>query len=782
MDIQPLPPMMHPRTATGRWPAWFRMLFPLAMAVVFYGHTIFLPVSLIDDGLFYERAQAMLAAIAAGEGAIFWSHFWTPEMNRFGPGLFAQLLVYHGLCGMDPALLHTLKLLVFAVFLGGVVELVRLSGRGMGAAVAAAFVVTLLGRPSLFPDFQTHLANWQRLHTTDSHFIWLVVWAAVAIQHFARACGWRRVAWAVLAAACIAVATLTKISVIAHVGGAIVAIMLIAWRERVGSRWSIALIVLAAALAVVSIPGLLYFEPWATQEIESYEGQLTFSLRGIRGVVGYAAMTFLESWGPLLFVVLPVAIVQFVRGLLGRTSAREFQFLAVVLGMGGAAFCLMALWSITLPRYMITYTPFVAVLAGVFLEDLWRAVANVLRARFGAPHRTLAIATILGAIVVAAACVPIVLWQRPTLLRFAPMLGVLLVGLAGAIGWWICRHDARRVAPSALVVTGLFLGVIALQGTCLLAYWHQSVRHYTIAERATTHLVDVGMQLHAAQVARGDGTRAVLHTNHFEEPWVQAAAFFRATGVDDLVTLEPLQAAPEMEAQDIFLVYSTEAHWGARVVPPVVAGWHSEPLAEPEEMAGIVVLTRGESWRREVAIEPGTVVTGIEFRADVSSWPARSQMEIVFSDDSGERARLWHRGELLPRMNTNVTFLRLDAPFAASGESVTVEARLHPPALAPTRLATYVLDRSRVVAPAVRDESGDLRMMMTLYGTTDAAPRYRLDADRVWETSSYVVLPPGSLLEAMLFGRVGWRSPHPQAFRPVAFQYRVETWRAESSD
>ncbi|MCB2154523.1 hypothetical protein KQI84_06525 [bacterium] len=765
-----IPDLFHERP---RWPVWFRVLFPVALALAFYGHTLFLPMSLIDDGLFYERAQKMFAALGSGQFGAFWDLFWTPSDNRFGPGLFLQLLLYHGFGGLDPALLHGIKILFFAVAVGGIMELVRLGRRGPWAGAAAALVFTLLARPSLFPDFQTHFANWQRLHTTDSYFAWVVAWMAVALLHFLRSCGVRRIVWGVVAALCMAIAALTKISAVAHLGGAVVALALIAWRSRSGKRWPAGTLWLAAVLIVVSIPGLMYFKPWATREIYWYDGELSFSWNVISGSIGYASMTFLEAWGPLVFVAIPVAAWQFLRGLLGRTNLRDFEFYAITLGMGSAAFCLLTMWSITLQRYMVIYTPFVAVLAGVFCEDLWRTAVQQVRTRFARPNGTLVLAAAIGAVVLALACVPIILWQRPTLLRHVPMMGVGGVGSAALLGWLLWRKQPRRAAPLLAIVIGLFFGLELIHGICLVAYAHQNAEQYTACEQATSQLLEAGRHL-----AESEAGPCVLYTNHFEEPWVQTAAFFRTSGIAEKVQFEPFQSQPEMKPEDLFLVFSHENHWGSRVVPPVVAGWVSEPITAEEEMDGVVGLYRGEVWARDMKTSPGMTITGIEFRADVASWPARSEMELSFFDESGLRARTWYRGDLLPRMNTNKTFIRLASPFAVNGDHVRVEAQLRPDSFSPTLLSRYLLNRSHVVAPAVRGDDGELHMMMTLYGTADTAPRYRLESDRVFERSSYVVLAPGSLMEAMLFGGLSPRSPHNRALRPVTFRYRVETWRA----
>ncbi|MBX3728268.1 MAG: hypothetical protein KF858_03715 [Candidatus Sumerlaeia bacterium] len=750
----------------------------MALALVCYGHTLLLPLSLIDDGLFYERTQQMFAALSAGELEGFWGLFWTPQDNRFGPGLFVQLLLYHGLGGTDPAFLHVIKVCFFALVIGAIVEMVRLSGRGLWGAVSASLVFAFLGRPTLFPDIQTHFANWQRLHTTDSHFVWLVVWMAVALLHFVASRGRAQWVWGTLAVVCIGWAALAKVSAIAHLGGAVVALGCVTWRGRDAGRLPKGPLVLTGVLVFVALPGLAYFRPWATSEIMHYEGMLSSDWDHLRQSLKFASLMFLESWGPLVFLAIPWAVWRFAMAMLGRTAPRDFHFVAIVLGIGSAAFCLQMLWGIHVPRYHVIYTPFLAVLCGVFLEDSWRGIAPRLAVAWQRPHRALLIASVSGCLLIALACVPVVVWQRVTLLRHVPMLALLGTGAMALVFWWLKREDrSPRSVVALTAVAGLFFGAILLHAVCLVAYAHQSTQNYIANEQSTTELLEAARRLHQQTDPERSPGRAALHANHYTEPWLQAAAFIRAGRMDERIVLNPHQVRPDMVARDVFFIFSHENHFDARVVPPVVGGWESLPIGDEEEREATVVLHRGDVWARTIRVEPGTTITGIEFRADTRSWPARSEMEISFLDRSGPRAVIHARGDVLPRMGTNTTFHSVEVPFTVDGGEVRIEARLQPGSAGPTRLARYLLPRSRVVAPAVLDEEGSAVMMARLYGTADPAPRYQLESARIFERSSYVVLPPGALLEQMLFGGVGPRSPHNQAFRPVTFRYRTETWR-----
>lgn len=769
MDAAPAPMPLRARTGDIA----FRVLLPLLVAFAMLGHTLAAPLSLIDDGLFCERALKMIAAIKSADFAALAGLAWTPEDNRFGPGLFVQILGLHAVCGANPMLLHLAKTLNFAVVLAGIAELARLSGRGRTAAAWSVLLFALFARPTIFPDFQTHLANWQRLHTTDSYFVWFSVWMAVALLHALRSAGRRRLAWSAFAACCMALAALTKISAVAHVGGAVAALLFVAWHRRAAGEWKFPC-VLAGCMLAVSLPGLFYFRPWQTRDIALYSGALSFDPLAIRRSVGFSVASLLEGWGPLPFAAAAAAAWRFVAGLAGRRPANEFAPLAIVLGIGSAAWCLQMLWSITLPRYMVTYTPFAAVLCGIAMESAWIAARSAVAPAFARPAQAVAAMSAAVSAAVLIAAIPILAWQRPTPLRWLPLAAIFAAGLAGLVLHVALRRGARFASWTALAASGVFFGTMAAQMAGLALYAHQAAVHYLCAENARLPFLETALAM-ADETGPAPPRVPVLYHNAEGEPRVQTEAFLRAFGVSDRVRLASLAPDTVLREGDRLMIESHENHWDSRVVPPVVAGWNSQRLAPTETMDGIVVLRDGQRLARTISVQPGTTITGLEFRANVASWPARSTVRIELSDASGVRATILRDGRLLPRMNTDTTFLPVDEPFVLAGNELRIEAAFAPSP--PSALARHLQARAGVAFPAVRTPGGELAMMAAAFGTADPAPRFAPGSDDTFEASSYVVVPPFSLVEELLFRRLGPGSPMNLGFRPVRFRYRIEVYR-----
>ncbi len=752
-----------------------RFVFPLALAFLLLGHTLAAPLSLIDDGLFYERSVNIRAAISDGEFGSAWKLVWTPDDNRFGPGMLVQALILYGFFDASPLPLHLVKVLSFAVLLMGMAEILRLERRGAFAIICSLFIFALFGSSTLYPDFQTHLGNWQRLHTTDSYFVWMIVWLAAALLHVIRPETPRksRIAWMVVACLLTCFSTLTKISAVAPVAGGIIALLLLGFTRRAPGVAASTVLIPASILPLMAIPGLFFFRPWQTREIILYGDALSFAPETVLDSITYAAAVGLDAWGPLAFLAIGMAVWRFFRGLVGRPSETSFSFTALVLGMGAAAACAQCLWKISLPRYMVTYTPFVAILSGVCMDDIQKAVCHHLRSRFTRPRTTLVAASVVGFAVITASMIPVLLWQRPTVFKWAPVLCVFTAALLGAgLAWWH-RLQPRRVAVFILVPAGLFTGLLIVHAVCLGLYAHQTATNYLVSEHATTELLEVARQMEGNVRESGP---VELFTNMDGEPPLQAQAFMRAFNMTDSIRLRPYVQWPEISSRDRFLVFSHENHWGTRVVPSVVAGWRNKPLAERREQESIVMLHAENTLQRSITVEPGTVVTGFEFRGDASTVPSRSQIEVTLADQSGTRAVLVHEGALTSHMNTNIRFLALDSPFSVAGESVDVTIRIAPGHSAETILAQYLRTRGRIAFPAY-EERGEMVMAARLFGTQDTAPLYTRESQRLFKASSFVAVSPGAIAGQILSGKTGPRSSLSHRFRPIQFQYRVETYR-----
>lgn len=110
----------------ARWPKLFRLGFPLLLAFVCYGATLSLPWSLIDDGLFLERAALINASAAEGDLGGVLREVWKPSDNRFGPALIAHLAIVRSFFGDHAWLWHLQKVICFAIVIGLMLELMNL--------------------------------------------------------------------------------------------------------------------------------------------------------------------------------------------------------------------------------------------------------------------------------------------------------------------------------------------------------------------------------------------------------------------------------------------------------------------------------------------------------------------------------------------------------------------------------------------------------------------------------------------------------------------------------
>lgn len=756
----------------ARWPPWFAVGLPLALGLLALLPDFGLPFSLIDDGLFLERSDTVSRRLASGDWRGAWELLYRPDDNRFGPGLLLQIWGAWVLFGESPLPWRLLKAMNLAFVLAAVVQLVRLAGGGRGAAVVAALSLVLLERTSVFPDIQTHLANWRRLHTTDSHVIPFVAWQAVflVLAMDPRSGPKARAGWMAALAGTTFVAGMTKVTAVAPTAACAVAAGMAAGLRPRDFPWRRSA-VSVALLAGTILPGLLFFRPWAGPDVYYYDDPASLDPQVLWASFTFTAATFVEGWGPWILPAGLLALAVSVRGAWSR-GGDPASWLAwiTVPGVAAAAYLLQSMWPITIPRYAVTYSPFVAVLWGLAAWRLLAAVAGWLGSNgFERPWRVLAIAGFAGAVVWTVATMPLFLWPRVTLARWLPVGIVVLAMPVGFVVAWRGGVAMAARRAGSVAAAGSAVGLLAAQGVILVNTWRDAGIHYRHREVASRPLAD-----YPATLSNPDNPVLVI-TNETSEHFTQANALLRlwgAAGGVRFVFHDWLDRPGE--PGDRLLTFWSENHVGMRVVPPVIGGWEAVPLtATDEAFEAVVILDAANPLERVYDLDGPAVISGYELRADTLSWPAWTDIEVVIRSPGGESRRIVVPGRSTPRARTNRLLVPVDPPLPSGPGPVAVTLAIIP-GEGGGSIGRYLAARARIGFPGVKSGGGAVPHG-ALLGSRAGRPAWELEREWVFQDDSWVLFPPGSVVNGYLF-TVGPRGWLPPGFRPIRYRTVVRSY------
>jgi len=131
-----------------------------------------LPWSLVDDGLYLQEMTGWISAIKKdGVSAVFYESPFKKIINP-GPAYFLLTLPKYLLFGKNPFWHHLLKIINFMIcaFLVYFISFIIVKNRPV-SCIAVLFFTLFAPVIDYTLDFQFYLANWYRLHATDSVII-----------------------------------------------------------------------------------------------------------------------------------------------------------------------------------------------------------------------------------------------------------------------------------------------------------------------------------------------------------------------------------------------------------------------------------------------------------------------------------------------------------------------------------------------------------------------------------------------------------------------------------
>ncbi|MBX3728700.1 MAG: hypothetical protein KF858_05910 [Candidatus Sumerlaeia bacterium] len=729
----------------------------LALAIGLYGSTIDLPFSLIDDGRLGFIAATVLDDLQQGEYHIPLARVFAPHENFAGPAMKLQVIAAYALFGADPAWWHLAKVLQFWVLLLGVHQLARETGCGRAAAIGACILLALFDPPSIVATFQSQIANYARLFTTDSFMAPLAVWSAVLLLMTLRVAeaGARRAAMislvVVLSLACLTKLTFLPLVVALLLGAA--AWVLLA-RKDVDRR--VRGLVVMGCCVIGVLPGLLFFQPWNRQGVMGYESEEVLTSPGpiLEGLLLYCEWMF-EVGSFLLLLATVMILARLVRSACSLRAGeelahRDFAVFVVSLLFGGSL-VFQSMWPIVLPRYTIVFAPFACVLVarGVELAMAWtgEGVGDL-------PVRRRVPVMVAGTVLGTAA------WWVVFRPYYAPggagwrMQALVVAGLTlamGVPGFLTILRLRRRTRQRARLLSFPAWCMIAGHALYLLpflvAHAHEVVHAYATRERQQGVILEESRRL-AASLAAGQEARLFVNLPDGEEYGSIDLVNEHFQGIDKVrVGGRTTEPGVTLGPNDLLITLLSTRLRTHGDVPPILGG---KPLLRGPAYLGppaAMVLRAGQGRNVTQTLQAPLEVRLVALEADSLCWDPRLDLHVSWrSPGEPERSLGVFRSQDVPRGRVAEPLLILPEPITLPA-GVPVRLTLTP--VPANGTSPDAIDHAEIVCLFYSRLDGqpiNPAPALHLYGSDPSAPSLKILRTKTFEARTRVLLPPSHLL------------------------------------
>jgi hypothetical protein len=755
------------------------------LAFALYGSTIDLPFSLIDDGRLGFIAATVLDALRQGECHIALAMVFAPHENFAGPAMKLQVIAAYALFGADSTWWHLAKVIQFWILLLGVHQLARETGCGRAAAIGACLLLALFDPPSIIATFQSQIANYARLFTTDSFMAPLAVWSAVLLLMTLRVAkaGARRAAMIafvlVLSLACLTKLTFLPLVIALLMGSA--AWVLLA-REDTDRR--LRGFVALGCCVLGALPGLLFFQPWKRQGVRGYESEEVLTSPGpiLDGLLLYCEWMF-EVGSFLLLLATVIILARLVRCACSLRAGeavahRDFAVFVVSLLFGGSL-VFQSMWPIVLPRYTIVFAPFACVLVarGVELALAWTG-----EGLGDLPVRRRVPAMVAGILLGAAA------WWLVFRPYYAPgagglrMQAMVLGGLTLALGvsgvltilrlrGWAGPH-ARSLSLAAWCMVA---GHALYQLPFLVVHAHEVVQGYGTRERQQGVLLEESRRL-AAILPAGQQARLFINLPDEEEYWSINLINRHLQGIDTVrVGGRTFEPDTEIERYDRFITLLSTRLRTHDTVPPLLGG---KPLLRGPAYsgpAGAMMLRAGQERNVTQTLQTPLEVRLVALEADSLYWDPRLDLHVSWKIP-GEPPRPLgvFRSEDVPRGRVAEPLLILQEPITLPAG---VPVRFSLTAMPSDGSRPDTIANAAIVSLSYTVLDGkpiNPSPALHVYGSDPAAAALEVLRSETFEARTRVMLPPSTLLLGYAT-RVYWYGAQPAlANRELRYLDHVE--------
>ncbi len=460
-----------------------------------------LPWSLIDDALYFFESHRLLLQLGLTSPI---THLdLSAYAQPHNPWVVSRLIgaVEQLIAGGTVWLYHVFRLVNFLMCVALLYLIVFQISRDQRAARLGVLLFALFSPIHYSSDCQAYLANWYRLHTTDSVLVpFYLLMVFLLVQILKRSIAVRTVQGSdvrigIAALGLLFLAVFVKQTIVAvPIAMVILCVVLVATRQKrpVCVFWGI---MTAAGIVVVAL-GMLIMRVAITVGDVSYIEEYSFTSRQISEGFSKYLSYLIVGMGPLFYVCLGSFVYRLIKSVIQKTRLSVVQigqlfFLALAL----CGLLIYTPWPHFLPRYMPIMVAPLAAFMGVEGLALWRECQLVFQQIRTSTGIWLGVGAVVLVLFLGLICLPFAGKAVCFLLLASVVVGLVAV-VPRAVSW--PQRLRGLLATTVAVVLFMAVGAFLLMG--LMANIH-FIRNYTASENVNALMVE---ELAAHLPARGD--------------------------------------------------------------------------------------------------------------------------------------------------------------------------------------------------------------------------------------------------------------------------------------
>ncbi len=460
-----------------------------------------LPWSLVDDALVFVETHRLLLRLGLTSPI---THLdLSAYVQPTNPWMLSYLFVAveQLIAGKTVWVYHVFKLVNFLICAALLYLIVFRVSRDQRAARLGVLLFTLFSPIHYSSDMQAYLANWYRLHATDStlvpFYLLIVFLLMLSFKRIAEAqtVQGSDVRIGIAALCLLFLAVFVKQTIVAvPIAMVIFFVVLVATRQQkpVCLFWGI---MAAAGMIVVTI-GMLIMRVAITVGDVSYIEAYSFRSRQISDGFSTYLSYLVVGMGPLFYVCLGSFVYRLIKNAIQRVRLMVVQlcqlfFLALAL----CGLLIYTPWPHFLPRYMPIMVAPLAAFMGVEGLALWRECQWAFQQIRTSTGIWLGVGAVVLVLFIGLLCLPFA-GKAVCVLVLVSITGGLVAVLPRAVSWRQCLRGL--LVTTVAVVLLLAVGVFIMMG--LMANIH-FIRNYTASENINARMVE---ELAAHLPARGD--------------------------------------------------------------------------------------------------------------------------------------------------------------------------------------------------------------------------------------------------------------------------------------
>jgi hypothetical protein len=760
--------------------------FCFIFALILYFPSLKLNWSLVDAGVHIHNSADSFSKFKTDGIFACIADIISISDNYCGPTLRIMIALQRIVLGNAAWAWHFVMILLFAAVLWAIWELTLLAGGGTLSCLIALLSFSLFGPQHVFPDFNTHYANFARFLTSDSYQIPLSLWSAFflirGIQGESALSKKTAAVFVLLFIFCCLTKGTAIHIILSYIAWCGVIIVLSPPKSLIKRK---AMIFSGLAL-LSSLPGIFFFRVWESRPVVGYENvKIAKTLPAIwKNMLKYCnfcsdSLSFL--WYIAITIIIVSLIIYFIRQLKKREEIcikNSTQILLLFLFISG--FILQSMWPLILPRYMLTFSPYLCILFGLAAGTL---ISSWIKKNHKNPNlKIYFIHFIIGGILFAVIFFPYYHPFRPS--KYRQIWVILSGGVFLISGIWglilLLNEKLNGVKKHIAFFPVWFLsGTLLIQGIVLLINTNDSAKNYYAYEKIYSSILDEAKKLEEFLPENEKGT---IYTNLKGEQLWSSNFLLHDTNIAPNVNIRPLpkKGMPDLGLNDkIFIIHDFNTY-GIKRVPQFSDGANIVPFIKYDKTNGALWMGNGDIVKFPVMFSSSHVITHIGVNTDPYSWSTSLDLHVTVScekDPNEEKEIACFEGINMSRGRMGPKVLKLKKPYILPKGKSSIKIYFDSAPESELRFSRPTLEYSRaaIIKASLSSDHSRVQPQIFLWGHPGKNTLTLLKRKET-ETYSFLMASPSHLIRLYIKGHIGKTGWFVESFRRIRYDYATELY------